>query len=89
MGKSNISMKNSNDDRSYQDVLVLCYEGPFSEKKQRSKATMFEYDCYGELPKPEHFEWAPDVPPSAEELQQEGLLWWMLKNYPMLFNPTP
>lgn len=72
-----------------QDILVMCFEGPFSENRQRSKATMLEYDCYGELPKPEHFSWAPDTPPSAEDLRQEGLLWWMFKNYPKLFNPTP
>ena len=60
-----------------QDCLVMCFEGPYKEDKQRARATMLEYDCYGEPPKPEHFSWSPDIPPSAEELRQESDAgWW-------------
>ncbi len=63
-------------------VIVLAYEGPLSEKKQRAKTLLWEQDCFGEPPKPEHFAWSPDTPPSVEDVQNEGVIWWLVRNYP-------
>lgn len=66
-------------------VLVLCYEGPVSEKKNRNRRVMWEIDAYGVKPTTETVtHWAPDTPPTEEDVKSEGRIMWMLRNYPAL-----
>lgn len=68
-------------------VLVMCYEGPVSEKKQRNRRILIELEAYGIAPEPGQdgsFAWAPAIAPSAEEVQKEGFFKWMIRNYPAL-----
>ncbi|CAJ1036655.1 hypothetical protein, conserved [Leishmania shawi] len=62
-------------------LIVLHYEGPRSSTKQRSLLLEPEIWIFGRAPSVESFDtWTEDCP-TAEAVGEEGLLWFMTRNY--------
>jgi hypothetical protein len=66
-----------------QAYLVMGYEGPVTEIKQRKKYRRWEIYAYGEPPSAESFKGftAEDSAPLPEELGGTKILWWIAQNY--------
>ena len=68
------------------DMIVMVFEGPATADKPRKRWSRWEYDAYGELPLASNSTWSPDVQPSAEEIQQTGIIKWTIQHYPDLMS---
>ncbi|TPP48029.1 hypothetical protein CGC20_15215 [Leishmania donovani] len=62
-------------------LVVLHYEGPRSSTKQRSLLLEPEIWTFGRAPSVESFETWTEDRPTADAVGEEGLLWFMTRNY--------
>ncbi|KPI85460.1 hypothetical protein ABL78_5481 [Leptomonas seymouri] len=62
-------------------LIVLHYEGPRSNNKQRSLLLHPEIWIFGRPPSVETYETWYDDRPTAESVKKEGVLWFMIRNY--------
>mgnify|MGYP001560142004 FL=1 len=60
--------------------LIFHYEGPVDDKKTRRPFWRWERFAYGKAPVKEEFNWDPDLPPTEEDVKQQGRLRWLLTN---------
>jgi len=65
-----------------QAMLVMTYEGPVKEGKQRRRLTRWEYFAYGVAPDEKTFDWDSFNAPSREQIDQGegGAIMWFFKN---------